>query len=468
MLKGNTLLGNMLKEEWRMQSSIFGNNKLFFLPLVIFIVSFFVSLSIMFFKFSYSLSSIFLFIHYLFFLFGASIGGFGILGKEIMNRRFGQASLLAYSSRTLPISERKIFSVFIIKDLIYYFVFWIIPFTLGLISAMPFLGISLANVPLMFVSLFLSFLLGMSLVFLFSMLYANLGKFVIGAVFILIAAAIIISGIGFSFLPSWEFYRTGSFQQLILSLSLIFVMCALSVMFVKFDFPLKKKLFENSLIRIAKQFSFSRKNKLFWAKDYLDMKRSDGGFGKIIFSLLIPVLLILSIAPILSSQIPVEEIIFFSIFLGIISNSTYNALTQYDLFNQYLFLPVKVSTIIKSKLLGYSIINSVLLIVIVVLGFIQNNALLIAPSLILYLISSYFCLAVTIYNTGLSPTSMLMNPKLFLKYLIILIPFLVTLVLMYFLGIIFFIIGSVLLVLLTLFIFSKALKKWDYLPQQVF
>lgn len=468
MIKGNSLLGGMLKEEWRMQSSIFGNTKLALLPLVIFLVSFFVSLSIMFFKLSYSLSSIFLFIHYLFFLFGASIGGFGILGKEIMNRRFGQASLLSYSSRTLPISERKIFSVFIIKDLIYYFMFWIIPFTLGLISAMPLMGISLANAPLLFVSLLLSFLLGMSLVFLFSMLYANFGKFVLGAVLILIVAAIIISGIGFSFLPSWEFYRTGSFQELVLSLALIFVMCAFSIMFVKFDFPSKKKLFKNSLARIAEHFSFSKKNKFFWAKDYIDMKRSDGGFGKIIFSLLIPVILILTIAPILNSQIHVETIIIFSIFLGIVSTATYNMLTQYDLFNQYLFLPVKVSNVIKSKILGYSIINCVLLIVIAVLSVIYNKALLIVPSLILYLITSYFALAITIYNTGLSPTSMLMNPKLFLRYLIILIPFLVVLVLMYVAGTIFFIIGTVFFLLISLFILNRALKKWDELPQQVF
>jgi len=469
MLKGNTLLGGMLKEEWRMQSSIFSSNRLILLPLVIFVISFFISLSITVFDLNYSLPSILLFVHYLFFLFGASIGGFGVMGKEIMNRRFGQASLLAYSSRTLPISERKIFSVFIIKDLIYYFIFWIIPFTLGLIAAMPIIGMSLSHAPLLFISLLLSFLLGMSLVFLFSMLYANFGKFLLWTILILIIVGIIISGVGFSFLPSWEFYKTnGNILQLLLSLALITIMCGLSVIFVKFDFPQKKKLFKNSLVKVSKSFSFSQKNKYFWAKDYIDLKRSDGGFGKIIFSLLIPVILILVISPILSAQINIDKIIIFAIFLGLVSTVTYNILTQYDLFNQYLFLPVKVSSVIKSKIVGYSIINSILIILIVLLGFIQHKALLIIPLIILYLIASYFSLAITIYNTGLSPTSMVMNPRLFLRYLIILIPLLFALVFMYVTGIIGLIIGTILFTLLTLLIMKKALNKWDTLPQQVF
>lgn len=52
-----------------------------------------------------------------------------------MNRRFGHASLIAFSSRTLPLSEKFILLNFFIKDIIYYFILWILPFVTGVYIA---------------------------------------------------------------------------------------------------------------------------------------------------------------------------------------------------------------------------------------------------------------------------------------------------------------------------------------------
>ena len=69
---------------------------------------------------------------------GLMVGGFGMLGNEVMNRRFGQASLLAYSARSLPLSERYIFANFVVKDTVYYFFLWVFPFGFGYVLASPF------------------------------------------------------------------------------------------------------------------------------------------------------------------------------------------------------------------------------------------------------------------------------------------------------------------------------------------
>ena len=106
----------MLKEEWRIHTTILNNKMFAFFPLIIFILSFIGSLFITILKNVITIDQLFKYAHYLFFFFGLSVGAFGLFGKEIMNRRFGQASLVAYSSRTLPVSERIIFFAFFAEN----------------------------------------------------------------------------------------------------------------------------------------------------------------------------------------------------------------------------------------------------------------------------------------------------------------------------------------------------------------
>ena len=97
---------SMMKEEWRMHSSLFGHSGFALFPVFIFLFTFFVSLVLPVFREIVSDAGIALGMHYFFLLVGGMVGAFGLLGREFMNRRFGQASLIAYSSRTLPVSER--------------------------------------------------------------------------------------------------------------------------------------------------------------------------------------------------------------------------------------------------------------------------------------------------------------------------------------------------------------------------
>ncbi|MEM5799380.1 MAG: hypothetical protein QXZ43_01805 [Candidatus Aenigmatarchaeota archaeon] len=96
-------LFSMIKEEWRMHSAIFGSFLFAIFPLIIFIFSF---LTYLYITNSLYLENLLFLSYYIFFLVGLSVGIFGILGREAMNRRFGHASLIAFSSRTLPLSEK--------------------------------------------------------------------------------------------------------------------------------------------------------------------------------------------------------------------------------------------------------------------------------------------------------------------------------------------------------------------------
>ena len=80
-------------------------------------------------------------IHAQYLMLGLMVCFFGLMGNEVMNRRFGQASLLAFSARTLPLSPKRIFTIFVIKDLLYYFILWILPLGAGF-SLVPYLQAS--------------------------------------------------------------------------------------------------------------------------------------------------------------------------------------------------------------------------------------------------------------------------------------------------------------------------------------
>jgi len=132
---------NLVKEEWRTHSTMFGSISFALFPVMIFGIVFMGSFLVPFLSATIPAGDLALLAHAMFLLLGFMVGGFGLLGNEMMNRRFGQASLLVYSARSLPLSERFIFANFVLKDIVYYFFLWVFPFGAGYIAASPFSGV---------------------------------------------------------------------------------------------------------------------------------------------------------------------------------------------------------------------------------------------------------------------------------------------------------------------------------------
>lgn len=458
------ILKSMIKEEWRTHSSMFGNFMFAMFPVMLAVFTFIFSLFLPVFETIIPTGQIILIAHYVFVLFGMSIGAFGLLGREVMNRRFGQASLIAYSSRSLPVSERKIFLNFFVKDVIYYFLLWILPFMVGFGIAAPFISISLGSFFLFLLTLSLSFLIGLSLIFFLSTIYAHSSRIFI-TVLILIAFATIMTAGYFQIdllnsLPSLSFFFSPSLEKLGLSLILIIVPSALSLVFLKVDYPEKKRRYRNSLEGLSKNLGFSR-NSHFISKDFIDLQRSEGGLGKIIFSFIFPVAIIWVLLFMFLKFIPVANFfLLFSILLGVVASSIYEWLSEFDIFTSYLFLPVKVSTLIKSKIIGYVIINLVPLVILVLTAFWTGEFLYFPAALLTFLSVSSYSLAIKIYLTGLYPNILLYNAKIFAQYLLLGVPVMLALI---FLSIInpFYLLASPVLIPVSLFIIRRGCVKWD-------
>ena len=458
------ILKAMIKEEWRLHTSLIGVRLFAFFPLLILFICLIASFFLPYFRSIITTSQMFLYAHYLFILFGLSIGAFGLFGKEVMNRRFGQASLIAYSSRTFPLSERRLFLNFFIKDIIYYLFLWLIPITLGFIIATPFIGINPVSAIFACGTLFLSFLLGLSIVFFLSTLYAHSSKFLI-LLLVIVGIVVLIFSKNLPFdiktlvIPYSIFYQI-TFKKILLITLLITIPAALSFIFIKVDYPERKKQYKNSLIAISNKLRFTVLGH-YVAKDFLDLKRSEGGVGKIIFQFLFPVGLTWMFLSIFSELIPsVKAIMIFSIFIGIVSSSIYNMLTAFDSFNSYMFLPVTVSTIIKSKLISFLIFNIISFVILIIVSISVNQIFYFLPALFSFITISFYSLAMTVYFAGLHPSTFLYNLKIFSQYIVAVGPLLFIFTIASIINPFFMLISPV-LILPSLYILKKSYKKWD-------
>ncbi len=217
----------MLKEEWRLHSTLFGSVSFALFPILIFAASVMSALLLPLIRAAIPGGSVLSVTVALFVVMGMMVGGFGLLGKEVMNRRFGHASLLSYSGRTLPFTERFIFLNFVIKDIIYYFILWILPFGAGFMVASPFLGIPVSGSLLFLFSITLSFLCGLSVIFLLSVIYTR-SRLVLA---VLVVIGIVVWVIAWAatginpllFFPPLLVYAAFSPLVLVLSLLLIFI-----------------------------------------------------------------------------------------------------------------------------------------------------------------------------------------------------------------------------------------------------
>lgn len=460
----------MMKEEWRSHSIIFGNKTFAFFPFLLAILSFAISFSLPVLTSVLPARQISLIAHYIFVIFGISVGAFGLLAREVMNRRFGQESMIAYSSRTLPVSEKKVFFYFFVKDVIYYFLLWILPFITGVTLAFPLLSISLSYFPLLLLTLTLSFLIGLSTVFFLSTVYAHSNALLI----VILASLGVIGLIKLSYfdfdslvlLPSFSFFLNPELDSLGLSSFLVVVPSILSIAFLKVDYPKKKRRFKNYLNTLAERLSFLE-NSHFIAKDFLDFKRSEGGLGKLIFSFLFPLLFIWALLSVFSKFLSINFLPIFAILLGVVSSSIYNWLTEFDLFDSYSFLPVKVSTLLKSKIRSYFLINLVSVSILISASLWVNQPADFFPALFTFYSVSSYTLAITVYIAGLSPNLLLYNPLILLKFIGSIAPVLVLLILLSLLNPLYLILSPI-LIIGSFYIIKRSYSKWDKIDQPSF
>lgn len=415
------LFTSMMKEEWRIHSTIFGSLSFALFPVMIAGIAFMSTFLLPLFGTVIPIQQLVLITHALFLLLGVMVGGFGLLGNEVMNRRFGQASLLAYSARTLPLSERFIFLNFVIKDTVYYFILWVFPFVAGFGIATPFLGIPLLYPLLLLVTLTLTFLTGLAWVFLLSTIYARSKRVLALAGLLLVVVSV--ASLFFEVdlirtFPPLVLFDAFSPVVLLEALLLIIIPFAIAVQTFTTEQADATKRYPNRLTPLMKRLSFFPYPYLA-AKDLLDLLRTGAAVGQTIFSFLLPLGLIWLFLSLIGSFLPHSALLLlFAILTGVLASTMYTWLTAFDTIGSYGCLPIAVRTIIFSKICAFSLLQAIPAVFLAIITITTGTGQYLPSVLVLGLAISFFGLSVTVYLTGLSPNVLVYDAKVLVTYLV--------------------------------------------------
>jgi hypothetical protein len=413
----------MVKEEWRVHSTMFGSISFALFPILIFWIAFMGSFLLPLMRQALPAGELSLVLHANYLMLGFMVGAFGLLGAEVMNRRFGQASLLTYSARSLPLSERFIFANFVIKDTLYYFVLWVFPLALGFLLASPFIGVPVTLPLLLSLTLTLSFLSGLCAVFFLSSVYSR-SKPALAAILVVIAGA----GGALAFLtgqnparyfPPLMLFTTFSWENLVLSCMAIAVLFCISIWLFTPETSDATKHYPDILTPLARKLSFFPTPPLA-AKDLIDMYRSGGMVGQTLFSFAIPLVMIWFFLSLLNGYLPSYGVLLeFAIVTGVIASTMYTWITMFDTYGAYACLPVSVRTLLKSKIASFSVLQLIPAVFVALAALLSGQVLYLVPAVVLCLSISFYSLGITIWLTGLSPSVLVYNVKVMATYLVL-------------------------------------------------
>jgi hypothetical protein len=458
------LFTNMVKEEWRVHSTMFGSLSFALFPVMIFGIAFMGSFLIPLMRTTLPAGNLALIVHASYLMLGIMVGGFGLLGNEVMNRRFGQASLLAYSARSLPLSEKFIFLNFVIKDTVYYFFLWVLPFGFGYILASPFIGVPLASALLLLLTLTLSFLFGLCGVFFLSAVYAR-SHLVLWLVLLTIIVGVgglaAITGTNpVLFFPPLLLYNAFTWANFLFSCTVLALLFGVAIVLFNPESVGSEKMYKDSFAPLTRRFSFLP-NPPLAAKDSLDLYRSGSLVGQTIFSFLLPLAVIWFFLSLLGPFFPPHGLLFVvAVTTGVIASTMYTWVTMFDTFGPYACLPVAVSTLIASKLTTFAILQVIPAVFIAAVALLSGEAAYLIPAVVLGISVSFYAVGVMAWLCGLSPNVLVYDVKVLFVYLI-----LVGIVLTIFTAAAFanpyFALFAVILAIPTWLLVRKAKFRWD-------
>ncbi len=423
------ILKLMFKEEFRLQASFFNRSYFLFSSLAIVLFTFIMGATLPMLRRAVAIDDMLLVAHWVLLFYGLGVGGFAMFGERIMERRFGSVSLLLASGYTLPLRFRRLFLLFYIKDTLYYVFFTILPMVMGLALASVLVPISFSNLLFLFVSLTLSFLLGISFSVLLFAVLARLG-----------AAVLVIGAIGVGYLwftgidvkeiasqlPALAFYYSHSLYLVLELLITSLVLGVLSSFFIKeAPTPHESKAKEAYMktVRLTSRLVSNYGPML--SKDIIDLVRS-GIVFPVILTFLMPLLFLYAVTWFVESVMLWDfsfSLLFYAAMVGFFCTLLYSWLSNVDISECYNSLPLSMPRVIRTKLILFLFFTCVVAVpYLVVVGYLKGEMGLLWLGLIIMFTVSAYVGSVLAYLTGLFPNSYLLDAKILLQFALAVVP----------------------------------------------
>lgn len=408
----------MIREEWRLNSQLFGGRRFAVFPLIVTILV--AGGCVVLVSTGTDPATVFGGLHLLALLAGLHTGAIGVVGRDAVQDLLGDQTLLLFAARTLPLSRRRLLGVFIVKDVLYYATLFLIPMAVGTLPLLLESGANTstlaASVGVLWATLTVAFVMGIGLT------VAGIGVSGTWDGKGLAVLLIGLLGIGFWLRPDdlvalspYGIFRTPSVLTVgvnLLTVGLLFGIAALTF----------EPTSSHRTRTVTPAFSDwnDRLRNAVAAKSMLDVSRSGGGLWKVLFSvaiLLAVTTALIDFAGLITGVSPSVGLSFGTV-LGLSGFTTYNWLTTGDDLTAYTGHPVSVADVFRGKfrvflLLGPAV--GLLFYVVAVLWFGGPLWELVVGGILLVGVACYV-FGMTVLLTGLSPNEFLFDTVLFVTF----------------------------------------------------
>lgn len=349
----------MLLEDWRMHSELFGGARFALFPVQIAVIVGVVTglLTVT----PVDPVSVVLGVHAVVLLFGVHLGSSAFEGNDALENVFGDVTYLLFSTRTLPVSTRTVFGVFLMKDVVYYSVLFILPITVGLVPLYVFGAseIVLAAFVAVFVSLVLMFVFGaaMSVIAVTALTTGVWGKLgVAGGVGGVVAG--LVSGVPVMDVTPYGLHTATSMTGVAVSVGSVIMSIVIAItVYSPGDNGGSHRGVTGSYASMQRVLPGSVG--LLPVKMLMDVRRSSGGLLKVGFvaGVLFTVAAFVLWGVESALGIHVRPGVAFGSLLSLTAFTTYTWLTQLDEVDEYTFHPVSVADVFRAKYVAFVVLT---------------------------------------------------------------------------------------------------------------
>ncbi|WP_159902621.1 hypothetical protein [Salinirussus salinus] len=412
----------MFREEWRLHSRLFGGGRFAAFPLLV--AALVAATTELLVVTGTAPDTVFAGLHALALVFGLHTGSIGLVGRDALRGLLGDLTLLVFSARTLPLSRGRLLGVFVVKDVVYYTALFLLPMALGTLPAVlageggatagaAGAGGVATSVLLVWATLTLTFVLGIGATL------AGLGLSRLGlpgwaglAAAGAAAGAAWVGGVDVVAYTPYGVFLAPALPRAAGAAALVaavFLVGALT--FGPTTRP------ETRTVGPAFRRWLGRVGDPVAAKTLLDVHRSAGGVGKVLFSgaiLFGVTAALVDLAGRITGVSPSVGVSFGAV-LGLSGFTTYNWLTQAEDVDSYLAHPLGVGDVFAGKLRAFLLLGPL-----VGLGFYAlalawrgGPPLEAAVGAALLVGVACYIFGVTVYLTGLSPDEFLFDTALY-------------------------------------------------------
>lgn len=354
MTRGNwslnrRLFGAMLREEWRMHADLFGGARFAAFPLFVLALGagtvwLLTTTAVA------SIDTLVLGVHALVFAFGMQTGSTVFLGRDAMQNLLGDMTLLLFTARTLPVSQRRLLAVFLVKDAVYYAGLFLLPMALAFSPAVFTGSITPLAIVVLWGTSTATFVLGVTVTFA-AISLATRG--IPGRVFLVGIAAgaglAVAAGVDLVRFTPYGLYGGATVAEVTTVITAIALLAVFGIATYDPNYETPARTTTHAYKRWRDRLPFE--DDALTAKTLLDVSRSSGGWFKIVFSggILFAVgIFLLELASEIAGVDAAPGVTLGAI-LGLSAFTTYNWLTQFDDLDEYLLYPLDVGDVLRAK-----------------------------------------------------------------------------------------------------------------------